>query len=116
MLRNRTAEVTIELKAVVETRYSMPYIQAKIIEAMVVRRGKFILSSIWEKYLEKGTPFCKVRSVSVLKMRAKFSETHVTSKGPSQTSTSDPLGGKRGYKELLVAIINLRILRMDILK
>ena len=57
MLRNSTAEVTIELKAVVETRYSRPYKHANMIEATVVRSGKFILSSMWEKYLAKGTPF-----------------------------------------------------------
>lgn len=57
MLRKRTAEVMIELKAVVDARYRRPYIHTKTKAAIVVRTGNSRRLSMWEKYFEAGIPF-----------------------------------------------------------
>lgn len=57
MLRNSIVEVIIELKVVVEIRYSRLYKYVNMIEVMVVCSGKFIFLLMWEKYLVKGILF-----------------------------------------------------------
>jgi len=58
ILRYNTAEVTIELKAVVLARCSRPWRQTNTIAATVVRTGNSRPESIYEMNFERGVPFC----------------------------------------------------------
>ena len=59
MLRYKTAEVIIELNAVVLAKYSRPYNTLKTMAAIVVFTGKSLFLSIFEKNFGYGVPPCK---------------------------------------------------------